>query len=125
FMGMAVLIAPLVEETIFRGYLYPLFAKSFGIAPGIIITGILFGLMHGYQLGWAWGLVLTLIGVGVVFTVARHSAETVVASFLMHLGYTSTLAFLSTIALVFAKYAKLPPPHPSAQFPSHGFYSLQ
>ena len=29
-MAMAVLIAPLVEETVFRGYLYPLFAKSLG-----------------------------------------------------------------------------------------------
>jgi membrane protease YdiL (CAAX protease family) len=112
FMGMAVLIAPLVEETIFRGYLYPLFAKSFGIAPGIIITGILFGLMHGYQLGWAWALVLTLIGVGIVFTVVRARAETVVASFLMHLGYNSTIAILSTLALIFAKYGKLPVPHP-------------
>ncbi len=34
-MAMAVLVAPLVEETVFRGYLYPLFAKSFGIVPGI------------------------------------------------------------------------------------------
>src|SRR5207302_10359159 len=46
-MAMAVLVAPLVEETVFRGYLYPLFAKSFGILPGILLTGILFGLMHG------------------------------------------------------------------------------
>jgi len=53
-MAMAVLVAPLVEETVFRGYLYPLFAKSFGIVPGILLTGVLFGLMHGSQLGWTW-----------------------------------------------------------------------
>src|SRR5581483_11848290 len=28
-MAMAVLIAPLIEETVFRGYLYPLFANKF------------------------------------------------------------------------------------------------
>ena len=56
-MAMAVFVAPLVEETVFRGYLYPLFAKSLGVLPGILITGALFGLMHGAQLGWTWGLV--------------------------------------------------------------------
>ena len=66
-MGMAVLIAPLVEETVFRGYLYPIFAKSLGVLPGILITGVLFGLMHGSQLGWTWGLVLLLTFVGVNF----------------------------------------------------------
>lgn len=92
FMAMAVLVAPLVEETVFRGYLFPLFAKSFGIVPGILLTGVLFGLMHGYQLGWTWGIVALLILVGVIFTFARAYTGTVVASFLMHLGYNSMIA---------------------------------
>ena len=91
-MGMAVFIAPLVEETVFRGYLYPLFAKSFGIAPGIVVTGVLFGLMHGAQLGWTWGIVALLIVVGIVFTAARAYTGTVLASFLLHLGYNSMIA---------------------------------
>ncbi|HLZ12519.1 MAG TPA: type II CAAX endopeptidase family protein [Candidatus Acidoferrum sp.] len=111
FMGMAVLVAPLVEETIFRGYLFPLFAKSFGLVPGILVTGVLFGLMHGYQLGWAWAIVGALIGVGIVFTVVRARAESTFASFLMHLGYNSTIAVLATLGLFLSKYAKLAPPH--------------
>jgi membrane protease YdiL (CAAX protease family) len=111
FMGMAVLVAPLVEETIFRGYLFPLLAKWFGLVPGIVVTGILFGLMHGYQLGWAWTIVGALIGVGIVFTVVRARAQSTLASFLMHLGYNSTIAILGTIAILVAKYGKLPPPH--------------
>src|ERR1700674_15762 len=67
-MAMAVFVAPLVEETVFRGYLYPLFANSFGLLPGILLTGVLFGLMHGAQLGWTWGFVSLLILVGVIFT---------------------------------------------------------
>jgi membrane protease YdiL (CAAX protease family) len=97
-MGMAVLIAPLVEETVFRGYLYPLFAKSLGVLPGILITGALFGLMHGSQLGWTWGLVLLLTFVGVIFTFARARTGTVLASFLLHLGYNSMIAVTSIIA---------------------------
>jgi membrane protease YdiL (CAAX protease family) len=97
-MSMAVLIAPLVEETVFRGYLYPLFAKSLGVLPGILITGVLFGLMHGSQLGWTWGLVLLLTFVGVIFTFARARTGTVLASFLLHLGYNSMIAVTSIIA---------------------------
>ncbi|GAC1630680.1 MAG: hypothetical protein NVS9B14_01600 [Candidatus Acidiferrum sp.] len=111
FMGMAVLIAPFVEETIFRGYLYPLFAKSFGIWVSIVLTGTLFGIMHGSQLGWAWPNVLALTTVGIVFTFVRSRSETVYASYLMHLGYNSTLALLFTIAFIASKYGKLPIPH--------------
>jgi hypothetical protein len=96
-MAMAVLIAPLVEETVFRGYLYPLFAKSFGILPGILLTGVLFGLMHGAQLAWTWGIVSLLIVVGIVFTFARAHTGTVLASFLLHLGYNSMIALATVI----------------------------
>jgi CAAX protease family protein len=108
-MGMAVLIAPLVEETVFRGYLYPLFAKSFGILPAILLTGALFGLLHGAQLGWTWGLVALLTFVGIIFTFVRARTGTVLASFLLHLGYNSFIAASSIIAT--HGFTKVPLPH--------------
>ena len=96
-MAMAVLVAPLVEETVFRGYLYPLVARSFGILPGILVTGILFGLMHGAQLGWTPGFVILLSFVGLVFTFARARTGTVLASYLLHLGYNSMIAVSTLI----------------------------
>ena len=123
-MTMAVFVAPLVEETIFRGYLYPLFASKFsglaeifgadsaralrfGTALGIIITGLLFGLMHGAQLGWTWKLVALLSLVGVIFTFARAWTGTVLASFLLHLGYNSMIAITSILAT--KGFTHLPP----------------
>ncbi|MDP9339972.1 MAG: CPBP family intramembrane metalloprotease [Acidobacteriota bacterium] len=108
-MSMAVLIAPLVEETVFRGYLYPLFAKSLGVFPAIVITGALFGLMHGSQLGWTWGLVILLTFVGMIFTFARARTGTVLASFLMHLGYNSMIAVSSIIATKGFQHLPTPP----------------
>jgi membrane protease YdiL (CAAX protease family) len=108
-MSMAVVVAPLVEETVFRGYLYPLFAKSFGIAPAIVLTGVLFGLMHGSQLGWSWGIVALLVLVGVVFTFARAYTGTVLASFLLHLGYNSAIAITSIVST--RGFTRLPLPH--------------
>jgi len=98
FVAMAVLVAPLVEETLFRGYLYPMFARSFGVTPAILLTGLLFGLMHGAQLGWTWGLVATLTLVGIVFTLVRARTGTVFASFLMHLGYNSLISIIAIVS---------------------------
>ena len=95
-MSLAVIVAPLVEETLFRGYIYPLLARTMGVPAGIVLTGLLFGLLHGAQLGWTWGLVGLLTLVGVIFTYVRARAGTVIASYLMHLGYNSLIAF-STI----------------------------
>lgn len=114
-LSMAVFVAPLVEETVFRGYLYPLFAatssriaKGFGAgaagavrlgsAAGIVMTGVLFGFLHGAQLGWTWTLVAMLSTVGIVFTLARARAGSVLASFLLHLGYNSFIAFSAIVS---------------------------
>jgi membrane protease YdiL (CAAX protease family) len=114
-MAMAVLVAPLVEETVFRGYLYPVFVRILSaiarflgmeysvalrasVVTSILMTGTLFGLMHGYQLGWTWGLVSLLILVGIIFTFARAWTGTVLASFLLHLGYNFMIAVTSIIA---------------------------
>jgi hypothetical protein len=90
-MCFGILVAPLVEETIFRGFLYPIIARSFGMAAGVIFTGILFGAMHAQQLWGGWGQIGLLIAVGIFLTWVRARTGTVVASYLVHLGYNSML----------------------------------
>ncbi|MBZ5701806.1 MAG: CPBP family intramembrane metalloprotease [Acidobacteriia bacterium] len=97
-MLMAVLVAPLIEETVFRGYLYPLFARSFGVPAAIGITGVLFGILHGAQLGWTRELVVMMSLVGMVFTYGRARARTVLGSYLLHLGYNSMISVTMLIA---------------------------
>jgi membrane protease YdiL (CAAX protease family) len=85
----AVVVAPVVEELLFRGWLYPVVARTFGVACGVLITGALFGLMHGAQLGWHTGLVALLTLAGVVFTYFRARTGSVLPSYFLHLGYNS------------------------------------
>jgi membrane protease YdiL (CAAX protease family) len=93
-MALGILVAPLVEETIFRGCVFPVIARKFGVNPGIIATGALFGLAHAQQLGFAWGPIVLIVGVGIVLTYVRARAGTVAASYFVHLGYNGAL-FLS------------------------------
>jgi uncharacterized protein len=90
-MAFGILVAPLVEETIFRGFLYPVAARRFGIVPGVLFTGILFGASHISNLGGALGQISVLVGVGIVLTWVRARAGSVLASFLVHIAYNSTL----------------------------------
>jgi CAAX protease family protein len=90
-MAFGILVAPLAEETVFRGYVYPVLARKFGIFAGIALTGVLFGLVHVPQLWGGWGQIATLVAVGMALTVARAATGSVFASYLVHLGYNGFL----------------------------------
>jgi membrane protease YdiL (CAAX protease family) len=108
-MLMSILLAPLVEETIFRGYIYPVLARSVGVGTGVVITGTLFGLLHAPQLWGGWGQILLLIGAGIIFTAARAISRTVVASYMLHVSYNS---FLFIAFLVASHGLRQFPPNP-------------
>jgi membrane protease YdiL (CAAX protease family) len=90
-MALGILVAPLIEETMFRGCIYPVVARSFGMPAGIFVTGALFGLAHSMQLAGAWKEVALVTVVGFVLTYVRARTGTVLASFLVHVGYNSFL----------------------------------
>ncbi|HTV60910.1 MAG TPA: type II CAAX endopeptidase family protein [Verrucomicrobiae bacterium] len=97
-MSMAVIIAPVFEETVFRGYMYPVIARSWGVTSSVIVTGTLFGLMHSMQLWGGWVQIGLLICVGLVFTYIRAVTKTVLASYLLHVSYNTTIFFGFLIA---------------------------
>jgi membrane protease YdiL (CAAX protease family) len=43
---LAVVIAPVAEELAFRGYLYGVIKRYFGAIPALVLSGILFALVH-------------------------------------------------------------------------------
>lgn len=83
----AVLIGPAVEELIFRGFLLPLFVRSFGIVTGILLAAAPFVLMHGPQYHWAWQYLALLLAASAVFGWVRVKTGSTAASALVHAGY--------------------------------------
>ena len=84
-------LAPLLEELFFRGMLYPLLRRTFGLGIAVALTAAAFAAIHGAQLGYAWGPILSIFVVGIVFTITRARTDSVAASFLMHCGYNFAL----------------------------------
>ena len=91
----AVTLAPLMEELFFRGFLYPVLARRTGAVGAIVLTSLLFGLIHSPQYGFSWAAVLIVCLVGVVLTTVRAMTKSVAASFLAHVGYNGTLMALA------------------------------
>lgn len=93
-----VLIAPFVEELIFRGFLLPVIARSVGPWFAILLTAVLFALPHGAQNEWAWQQLMLIALAGTAFGFARVRTGATSASFLMHASFNATqfLGFLLT-----------------------------
>jgi membrane protease YdiL (CAAX protease family) len=97
FFGiLAVILGPVAEELAFRGFLMPLLMRSLGTAAGIVLTGIIFGSIHGYEYRWSWQYMLLISVVGSVFGWARYKTKSTLASALMH----STFNLTQFVALV-------------------------
>lgn len=75
-----VIIAPIAEEILFRGYLYGKLKKFVPIWIAIIVTSLLFGLIHG-----AWNLAIDTFALSIVLCLLRESTGNIWASILLHM----------------------------------------
>ena len=87
----AVFIAPVVEELLFRGFLFPVFERSHGAFVAILLTSAMFTALHGRQNAWQWQILLGLFLVGTTFGVVRAGTRSVVPSVFMHAGYNAMM----------------------------------
>jgi membrane protease YdiL (CAAX protease family) len=78
--GIAVVAAPLVEETLFRGVLYTAIKIRFGVWPGILLSGLVFGFLH--PVGHLEQV--TLASLGMVFAWMAETRKSLAPSMVAH-----------------------------------------
>ena len=83
FMAGAVLLAPVVEELIFRGLLLHRWALKWGPMRGLVATSVAFALLHpspvnAFILGFGFGLIYLSTG-SLWLTIAAHSLNNFIA----------------------------------------------
>jgi membrane protease YdiL (CAAX protease family) len=66
-------------------------AGRWGRFLAVLITSGSFAMVHGEQLGQAWGPLLVLFVVGLVLTLARVVTRSIAPGLLIHVGYNLTL----------------------------------
>ena len=91
FLVFAPLPAPFVEEVYFRGLLFPALRSHIGSLAAILVTALLFALLHGVQLAFTpWPLAILFL-TGWVLTWIRARSGSVACSFLVHSAYNIAL----------------------------------
>ncbi len=77
--GALVVLAPLVEEIIFRGFLYSQLKRRIGLIGGIITTSIVFGVLH-MQLNVG----IDVFALSIVLCILREITGSIWAGVLLH-----------------------------------------
>lgn len=90
----SVTLGPLMEELLFRGFLFSLLRRRFGALAAIIGTAIPFGAIHLAQYGYSWASGILLFIVGVVLATVREKANSLAAGFLVHVAYNGVIVVL-------------------------------
>jgi hypothetical protein len=89
--GFGILIAPLAEEVMFRGLLFPALARHTGGWISLLAISLLFGTIHAEQLAGAWMQVGMIALVGLALGAVRWRWHSLASSTLVHVGYNATL----------------------------------
>ena len=84
-----VVVAPVVEELIFRGWLYGKLRARAGVAISTLITSLLFGVMH-----FQWNVGVTVFALSVVLCALREITGTIYAGILTHMLKNGVAFFL-------------------------------
>jgi len=96
-----VIMAPLVEELIFRGLMLSRLRKGMSDWAAILISGFIFGLAHGQILWIAYTFVM-----GVIFGLVAVKSESMIPGLVMHMvfnfcGMTLPFLFSETVSAGF------------------------
>ena len=86
-------LAPAVEELVFRGFFQPLAVASAGPWLGVVLVALGFALLHGPTYKWQWQYLLTMVLAGSAFGAVRHLTGSTVAAALLHASYNATMLY--------------------------------
>jgi membrane protease YdiL (CAAX protease family) len=102
FVVFGIIFAPLLEEIIFRGFIFSALSDLYGWKAALPVTAVLFAALHVSQLRGNWPAVVVILLVGYVLTLARHLSNSLIPSVIIHTAYNATIFLLSALSSVFS-----------------------
>jgi membrane protease YdiL (CAAX protease family) len=93
---LAVFVAPVVEETYFRGILFRSVRDRHGFWPGALVSGVLFGLVHFVPSAWQDAVLLQSIMVftGIALAWIYERRGSLLANIAAHMAFNAIGIFL-------------------------------
>lgn len=99
---VAVATAPLVEEIIYRGVLYPALQRSMGAIPAVLIVTLMFAAPHVPQYWPNMAAISSITVLSVVLTVVRARTGRLLPCFVIHLVFNG----IQSLIIVFEPYLR-------------------
>lgn len=94
FLIMAVLVAPLVEEIIFRGYFFYVLTQTQGERFAVCVISLIFAFLHVGQYWGDWAAIGMVFLLGFVLTILRAKTGTTLASIIAHYAYNAGVTII-------------------------------
>jgi membrane protease YdiL (CAAX protease family) len=98
WVALAVILGPVVEEVVFRGYLMTAalqlerrFFRTQRGWPSIIVVAVIFMFAHGARSGTTWIQRCCIVATGTVYGIIRQRQQSTVAAVLAHSSYNLAL----------------------------------
>ncbi|MDX8384273.1 MAG: CPBP family intramembrane glutamic endopeptidase, partial [Ghiorsea sp.] len=88
---LMVLLAPVVEELIFRGLLYRMLREQWGIVVSVAVSAVFFSLLHQGQ------IVSPQLAGGIIFALAYEWSRSLWVAMGLHIGANSAVYVLSLL----------------------------
>jgi membrane protease YdiL (CAAX protease family) len=79
FMIVAGIMAPVSEEIFFRGFMYNIFKHRLGIKAGVVLSALLFALVHGAPIA-----IISIIPMGMILALAYERTRSLWIPIVMH-----------------------------------------
>jgi membrane protease YdiL (CAAX protease family) len=86
-------LAPLVEEALFRGVLIGGFGRSWGVPVAVSVSSLLFILVHYPRIGISWAVVASLLTLSLAASLVRIHSGAIGPAVVLHMGYNLAVAF--------------------------------
>ena len=96
---LALVMAPWLEEALFRGVLFPALRRKYAFFPSALIVTILFTGLHGSQTGDYWPGLLGIAACGYILAWLRETTCSLWPPIMFHTGFNAT-AFAAMVASV-------------------------
>ena len=99
FAFYAVLFAPALEETLFRGFLFRVVDQWAGPRAAVRTSAAAFGIVHAPQLWGSLAAILVIFAVGYVLSEVRRRTGSLIPAVIVHTAYNGTilLVFLAGV----------------------------
>jgi len=91
---LAVATAPLVEETIYRGLLFPAMQRVTGRLSAVVIVASMFAALHIWQYRQSISIILSISLLSLVLTLVRARTGRLLPCFVIHLVYNGIQSVL-------------------------------